>query len=165
MKTLLNILVASCLTLLLACCRNDKTPDKVTKTDKVLEVMSHTQMLDKPIDGMFIHLSSGPENPQRVLMAFNLAKKMSKDKDVLMYLDIAGVYTVLKDTKEITYNEFPPLSEILADLEQSSVKITVCPTCLKAAGKTPDDLLNWVTVASKDKFYDFTQGRIISIDY
>jgi hypothetical protein len=40
-----------------------------------------------------------------------------------------------------------------------------CPTCLKAAGKTPEDLAEGISVADKDKFFNFTKGRILSIDY
>jgi hypothetical protein len=40
-----------------------------------------------------------------------------------------------------------------------------CPGCLKAAGKTPADLAAGIQVANKDKFFSFTSGRVITLDY
>jgi hypothetical protein len=37
--------------------------------------------------------------------------------------------------------------------------------CLKAAGKTADDLAPGVQIADKDKFFSFTRGRILTLDY
>ncbi|MBI9068772.1 MAG: DsrE family protein [Salinivirgaceae bacterium] len=137
----------------------------MSKTDEVVNAMKGTQNMSKAKDGVFIHLSHGHEDPQRVLMAMNMAKMMSSDKDVLLYIDNNGVYTVLKNAEDITYKEFPPLSQLLSELKNSSVKVTVCPDCLKAANKTTADVLDWVTIADTDKFFSFTEGRIITLDY
>jgi hypothetical protein len=40
-----------------------------------------------------------------------------------------------------------------------------CPGCLKNAGKTPEDLRPGITVADKDKFFNFTKGRILTLNY
>jgi hypothetical protein len=45
------------------------------------------------------------------------------------------------------------------------VGVYACPTCLKIAGFTPKDLMEGVQVAQKDKFFNFTKGRIITLDY
>jgi hypothetical protein len=39
------------------------------------------------------------------------------------------------------------------------------PGCLKVAGKTGADLAPGVQVADKAKFFSFTSGRIITLDY
>jgi hypothetical protein len=40
-----------------------------------------------------------------------------------------------------------------------------CPGCLKAAGKTESDLMEGVKIADKEMFFNFTTGRILTIDY
>lgn len=40
-----------------------------------------------------------------------------------------------------------------------------CPGCLKALGKTPKDLKKGVILADKDKFFNFTSGRVITMNY
>ena len=77
-------------------------------------------------DGIFIHISHGPEDAHRVLMALNMANLMSETKDVLVYFDIKGV---------------------------------------EVAGRTPEDLMPGIQVADKDGFFNFTKGRILTIDY
>jgi hypothetical protein len=40
-----------------------------------------------------------------------------------------------------------------------------CPGCLRVAGKTENDLMEGVKIADKNKFFNFTSGRILTIDY
>ena len=116
-------------------------------------------------DGILIHISQGPDSPHRVLMALNMAKMMSADRDVLVYFDIKGIEVVVKDAPDITFSHFPSSKEQLAILPQKGVTIMACPGCLKAAGKTPADLAEGVMVADKDRFFNFTKGRIVTLDY
>lgn len=116
-------------------------------------------------DGLFLHISSGYENPHKVLMALKMAMMMSADKDVLLYLDIKAVDLVLKTSKDMTYADFPTLRELLKHLIDHKVTIMACPTCLKVAGHQPEDLIDGVIVAQKDKFFNFTKGRIVTLDY
>lgn len=48
---------------------------------------------------------------------------------------------------------------------KKGIDIMACPGCLKAAGKSADDLMEGVMVADKEKFFNFTDGRILTIDY
>ena len=117
-------------------------------------------------DGIFIHLSHGPEDPHRVLMALRMAEIMSEDKDVLVYFDIKAVHVVLKDSPNITMEgDFPESHKQLASLIEKGINLQVCPGCLKAAGKTPEDVMEGVNIADKESFFNFTDGKIISIDY
>ena len=124
-----------------------------------------TVKAETPRDGIFIHISQGPDSPHRVLMALNMAKMMSADRDVLVYFDIKGIEVVVKDAPDITFAHFPSSKEQLATLPKKGVTIMACPGCLKAAGKTPADLTEGVMVADKDRFFNFTKGRIITLDY
>jgi predicted peroxiredoxin len=116
-------------------------------------------------DGVFIHISHGTEDPHRVLMALNMASIMSEDHDVLVYFDIKGVEVVVKDAEDITYSHFPSSKQQLAKLVKSGVTLMACPGCLKAAGKTADDLADGIEIADKKAFFTFTKGRILTLDY
>jgi predicted peroxiredoxin len=116
-------------------------------------------------DGVFIHISSSPDYPQRVLMALKMAEIMSADKDVLIYFDIKGVEVVLKDSQDITCTQFPSSKTQLKALIDKGVKIVVCPTCLAVAGKEAKDVIDGVKIANKDDFFNFTKGRILTLDY
>lgn len=116
-------------------------------------------------DGVFIHISRGAEDPHRLLMALNMANLMSEDHPVLVYFDVQGVGAVLKDAKDVQYAHFPSLKKQLAELSKRGVTLMACPGCLKAAGKTAADLAPGVQVADKAKFFSFTSGRILTLDY
>jgi len=116
-------------------------------------------------DGVFIHISHGENHPQRVLMGLQMANIMSEDRDVLVYFDINGIEVVLKDADDLTYSHFPSTKQQLSTLIQKGVILMACPGCLKAAGKTSTDLAPGIQIADKDKFFSFTKGRILTLDY
>jgi predicted peroxiredoxin len=119
----------------------------------------------EPKDGVFIHVSHGKEDPHRVLMALEMANIMSEDHEVLVYFDIKAIDVVLKDAEDLTYAQFPSSQQQLSNLPKKGVVLMACPGCLKAAGKTADDLMPGVAVADKKQFFSFTKGRILSLDY
>ncbi|MEA5109228.1 hypothetical protein SDC9_23909 [bioreactor metagenome] len=121
--------------------------------------------VELPRDGVFYHISSGPENPHKVVMALKQAVMMAEDKDVLLYFDIKGIEVVLNDAIDISYPTFPSSKESLKLLIDKSVTIFACPSCLKAAGKSEADLMPGVVLAQKDQFFNFTEGRILTLDY
>jgi predicted peroxiredoxin len=121
--------------------------------------------VQKMRDGVVIHLTHGSDNPHRVAMALRMATMMANDKDVLVYCDIKGIEAVLKDVADITYPTFPSARESLARLIANNVQITACPGCMKAAGKAQDDLMPGVVLAEKELFFNFTRGRVLTLDY
>jgi predicted peroxiredoxin len=116
-------------------------------------------------NGVFIHITHGADDPHRVLMALSMADIMCEDQDVLVYFDIKGVEVVLKDSKNLTYSHFASSKDQLATLPKKGVILMACPGCLKAAGKTKDDLATGVKIADKKAFFSFTKGRILTLDY
>ncbi len=118
-----------------------------------------------PRDGVFIHISEGADDPHEVLMALNMAALMAEDKDVLVYFDIEGVGVVLKDSPDVAFSHFPSSKQQLSTLQEKGVTLMACPGCLKAAGKTAEDLAPGIQVADKEKFFSFTKGRILTLDY
>jgi predicted peroxiredoxin len=116
-------------------------------------------------DGIFIHISQGANDPHRVLMPLKMAELMADSRDVLIYFDIKGVEVVLKDAEDIVYSHFPTSKKQLKALLAAGVEMHVCPGCLKAAGKTAKDVMAGVKIANKDRFFSFTKGRILTLDY
>ena len=116
-------------------------------------------------DGVFLHVSSGTEDPHRVLMALKMAELMAVEKDVLVYFDIKGIEVVLADSEDIVLGDFPSSKTQLSRLLELGVPIYACPGCLAAAEKTPEDLAAGIQVADKEAFFGFTAGRILTLDY
>lgn len=131
-----------------------------------IKVEDQQEVVKEPAkDGVFVHITHGPDDAHRVLMGLMMANKMSETQDVLVYFDIEGIEVVLNDAPAIEYAHFPDSHAQLKQLLDKGITVMACPGCLKAAGKTPDDIMDGVTVADKDKFFNFTEGRILTIDY
>ena len=116
-------------------------------------------------DGVLLHISHGKDDPHRLLMALNMANMMAVDHDVLVYFDIKAVHAVLSDSENIEFSHFPSSKEALAALKTKNVILMACPGCLKAAGKSKDDLADGIRIADKELFFSFTKGRILTLDY
>ncbi|MBN2447873.1 MAG: DsrE family protein [Phycisphaerae bacterium] len=116
-------------------------------------------------DGVFVHIKSGPEHAHSVLMGLRMAQLMSQDRDALVYFDVDGIKAVVKDAPEMRMEPFGSAREMLDDLIARRVPVYACPGCLKALGKTPDQLMPGIKVAEKEGFFNFTRGRILTIDY
>jgi predicted peroxiredoxin len=110
-------------------------------------------------------MKSGVDDAHSVLMALQMASIMSADRDVIVYCDIHGIDVVLADAPDLTNAQFPSSQTALQELLDKGVPILACPGCLEAAGKSAEDLLPGVEVASKERFFDFTKGRILTLDY
>jgi predicted peroxiredoxin len=116
-------------------------------------------------DGIFIHITQSYNDPHRVLMPLKMAVMMSTDKDVIVYMDIHAVELLVKSAKDLNYADFESAQTYIKQLVNNKVGVYACPTCLKIAGFKPEDLMDGVQVAQKDKFFNFTKGRIITLDY
>ena len=116
-------------------------------------------------DGIFIHITESYNDPHRVLMPLKMANMMAMDKDVIVYLDIHAVELLVKGAKDMNFADFESFQTYIKQLVEKKVGVYACPTCLKIAGFKPEDLMDGVQVAQKDKFFNFTKGRIITLDY
>jgi len=121
---------------------------------------------DEPArDGVFIHITHGSDDPHRLLMGLNMAIMMADDHDVLVYFDIKAIGAVLKDSSDVTYSHFPSSRTQIKALKEKGVILMACPGCLKAAGKSEQDLADGLRIADKRQFFSFTKGRILTLDY
>jgi predicted peroxiredoxin len=116
-------------------------------------------------DGLFIHITECYDDPHRVLMPLKMATMMAADKDVLVYMDIHAVHLLVKDANDIQFADFESAHTYIKKLISMGVGVYACPTCLAIAGYRPTDLMEGVQLAQKDKFFNFTGGRIITLDY
>lgn len=116
-------------------------------------------------DGVFIHISSGFDNPHKVVMALTLALKMAEDYNVFVFLDINAPEVVLTNSKSIEMKKFEHSKILITKLLEKNVKIAVCPMCLEVLNKTQFDLMRGIELAEKEKFFNFTNGRILSLSY
>lgn len=124
-----------------------------------------SEEIKRPKDGIFIHISSGYENPKKALMALSLANKMAESQDVCLFFDIEGVKLLTQSSEDIQMEHYMTLFESLNKLADKKILIMACPMCTKAAGINPEDFREGVIIAEKEKFFDFTNGRILSLDY
>ncbi|HPG33001.1 MAG: DsrE family protein [Lentimicrobium sp.] len=132
--------------------------------EKEVSVVADSTVI-APRDGVFYHISSGTNDPHKVVMALKQAVMMAEDKDVLVYFDIKGIEVVMNDAQDISYPTFPSSKESLKILLDKGITVFACPACLKAAGKSAADLMPGVKIAEKEQFFNFTKGRILTLDY
>lgn len=152
MKPLLIIAAAICI--FASCQAPDQTP-----------VLKETEAASATKDGILIHITEGYDDPHRVLMPLKMANMMASNKDVILYLDIDAVKLVLNDSEDLEYEGFDPLKKQLQSLIEKNIAIYACPTCLEVAGYSPEDLMEGVQQADKEKFFNFTEGNIVSLSY
>jgi predicted peroxiredoxin len=155
-----NIAVLLILGLMIISC------NQAPKQSQTLNPQNESQSVAVPVrDGVFIHITQCYDDPHRVLMPLKMAVMMAAEKDVLVYLDIHAVQLLAKDSKDLNFADFESAHSYIKKLKELNVGVYACPTCMKIAGIEPADLMEGVQVAQKDKFFNFTKGRIITLDY
>lgn len=116
-------------------------------------------------DGAFIHISKGAADTHDVLMALMLADKFSTSNDVLVFFDKEGIEMVTTNAPSLEMDPFDSSDEIFQRLMDNGATILACPACMKVSGVEESDLRNGVKLAEKEMFFEFTEGRILSLDY
>lgn len=120
---------------------------------------------DPPKDGAFIHISKGAADTHDVLMALMLADKFSTSNDVLVFFDKEGIALVTQDAPNLEMDPFDSSDAIFKRLVNNGATILACPACMQVSGVEESDLRAGVKVAEKEMFFDFTEGRILTLDY
>ena len=121
MKTLNFVLIVCTFTLL--SCQNAQKP----------EISDLVPKCERFNDGVFIHVSKGYNNPQKVLMALSLVLKMTETQDVALFFDIEGVKLLTKTSEDIQIENYMTLYNALDKLIENNIIIMACPMCLKNA--------------------------------
>ncbi|MDX2432712.1 MAG: DsrE family protein [Bacteroides sp.] len=120
---------------------------------------------EEKTDGVFIHISKGAEDSHDVLMALMLADKFSTSNDVLVFFDKDGIDMVVDGAPNLEMDPFDSSDDIIERLVNLGVEILACPACMIVAGVENSDLRSGVKPAEKERFLDFTEGRILTLDY
>jgi len=152
-------LITICGLLIISCNQNPKQTDTSNADAKEISV------LDSARDGVFIHITESYTDPHRVLMPLKMATLMAEDKDVIVYMDIHAVELLVKGAKDLKFADFESAQTYIKGLVDKKTGVYACPTCLKIAGFKPEDLMEGVQIAQKDRFFNFTKGRILTLDY
>jgi len=145
--------------LIMSCNQNPEQTTASGMDTKVVEAENTVR------DGVFIHITDSYNDPHRVLMPLKMATMMAGDKDVIVYMDIHAVELLVKGAKDLNFADFESAQTYIKQLTDKGIGVYACPTCLKIAGFKPEDLMDGVQIAMKDKFFNFTKGRIIALDY
>ncbi len=146
-------------------CKQPEAKHDSDRHDSTMHVTGIHSGADSVRDGVFIHITESYNDPHKVLMPLKMANMMAQDKDVLVYLDIHAVELVTKTSKDMEFADFEPLKKLIQGLVDKKVGVYACPTCMKISNIKPEDLMEGIQVAQKDKFFNFTKGRIITLDY
>jgi predicted peroxiredoxin len=123
-----------------------------------------------------IRIRSVPDTPVEKLITPDVCvSEMSKipldvlsfisAKDVALFFDTEGVKLLTKTSKDIQMDNFMTMHSALDTLIQHKVRIMACPMCMAKAEIKPEDLKDGVIVAEAEKFFNFTKGRILTLDY
>lgn len=116
-------------------------------------------------DGAFIHISKGAADTHDVLMALMLADKFSTSNDVLVFFDKEGIELVTQNAPNLAMDPFDASDDIFKRLIDNGATILACPACMKVSGVEEGELRKGVKLAEKEMFFDFTEGRILTLDY
>jgi predicted peroxiredoxin len=131
----------------------------------VTSILAQEIIQQQEKEGLFLHITTSYDNPHRLLMPLKMATLMAQDKAVLIYMDIESVKILVKDSKDIKHSEFESAHTYIKKLLELGVEIYACPTCLKVAGYKTEELMDGIKPANKDRFFNFTKGRILSLSY
>lgn len=138
---------------------------KIKKGTQKTSAEEIVRTLPPPPDGIFIHLSSGAENPLSVLAALTTALEMSADHEVYVYLDVNAVNVVVNNAKSIEMPKFEASKILIDKLIAKGAAVAVSQLCLEANNKTKFDLMKGIKIANLEDFLNFTRGRILSLSY
>jgi predicted peroxiredoxin len=161
-----NIVLLFILGFMLVSCNQTAQQDQISQPEHASATETAEEIAPEVVkDGLFIHITESYDDPHRVLMPLKMATMLASDYEVLVYMDIHAVELLVKDAKDLSFADFESAQSYIKQLAEMNIGVYACPSCLKIAGFTPEDLMDGVQVAQKDKFFNFTKGRIITLDY
>ncbi|CEM25945.1 unnamed protein product [Vitrella brassicaformis CCMP3155] len=120
-------------------------------------------------DGVMVHMTAGPEEQHRVLMALSMANRMANmGKDVIVFCDVDCPPLMAKSAEDFAVEAFEgnvTKDDLLGRLLAKGVPIHVCPGCLTKHGLSMEDVRDGVNEVDANEFFAFTDGRMLHFDY
>lgn len=96
--------------------------------------------------------------------AYNAAKR---GHEVIVYLNVRGVYLAAKDRKQDTLGATGRTAqETLQMAIENGARVLVCPMCMKQGGLSPDDLIDGVELGKPDKLFKLlSRDALVALSY
>ncbi|RRQ23444.1 hypothetical protein D5687_06745 [Guyparkeria sp. SCN-R1] len=96
--------------------------------------------------------------------AYNAAKR---GHDVIVYLNVRGVYLAAKDRKQDTLGATGRTAqETLQMAIENGARVLVCPMCMKQGGLSADDLIDGVELGKPDTLFELlSQEGVVALSY
>lgn len=112
-------------------------------------ISAQEQKEAKKLKYLFI-ITSGSNDPNRVLLSFLLAETVLKKEfgDVLIYFALEGAELSKKGAPEkiisLSFNKFGSALEMMERIRKYGGKFSVCPPCADRLGAVGDQKIDWV---------------------
>lgn len=124
-------------------------------------------------DGLFINIHTGSGDNatnHRLVMALRTAAMAAESgRDVYVLFDTSGIDHVVQGAEDVTFTTedgtVRSVQTLIDEALAAGVTIAACPMCLNSKGYTPEDVKEGIIIHNIDKFFDFTDGRVVSLSY
>jgi len=96
--------------------------------------------------------------------AYNAAKR---GHDVVVYLNVRGVYLVAKNRQQDTLGATGRTAqETLRMAMDNGARVLVCPMCMRQGGLSPDDLIDGVELGKPEVLFKLlSQDDLVALSY
>lgn len=103
---------------------------------------------------LVLMVTHGPKDPERATIPFVMAAAaLASDVAVVLGFQADGVELVQAGVAgTVAAPEFPPLSKLLADVQELGAALLVCSPCLKSRGIGTNELIEGAEVVAAGRF-------------
>jgi predicted peroxiredoxin len=112
----------------------------------------------------FIVLTSGPDNPEKVIGAFIMANAaFAMDYEVTMWLQCGGVFAAVKGMYErITYKDYDPLEIYVKNFLEQNGKFYLCVCASKTRQITEKDIVEGAKIVGAGRaMLDMSESELV----
>jgi predicted peroxiredoxin len=115
--------------------------------------------------GAIVRITHPSADAFTVCAALKTAEELSGKYAVLVYFDLRGVETVLKDSPDFEFAPYPKAKGQIKKLKSMGVSLYASRTALAAFYKKPEDLMDGVKISDPAEVISFTDGKIVTLEF
>jgi predicted peroxiredoxin len=117
--------------------------------------------------GLLLNLTTGQDDMHAVSMGLNLAKTaVERGIPVVVFLNVAApVFASTELPAETSYEDFPPVQELLTSIMSGGGKVFVCAHCAEVSGVDVKTLLPGVVVSEHGELLDELAPGMVGFSY
>ena len=117
--------------------------------------------------GLLLNLTTGQDDLHAVSMGLNLAKTaVERGIPVVVFLNVAApVFASTELPAETSYEDFPPVQELLTSIMNGGGKVFVCGHCAEVSGVDVERLLPGVVVSAHGELLDELAPGMVGFSY